>query len=134
LEVLVMTQMAANPGEPVQATVERPVDVGHPRRWWIMTVLGAVAFMAQLDVIDGRQHRFSRWDVIEQQWRIVDAVLDLPDAPATYPSGSWGPAAEGTLAPHRWQPVGTRAAGSTHQTGRHLTPVAPTSLGQDIAV
>jgi EmrB/QacA subfamily drug resistance transporter len=74
LEVLVMTQMAANPGEPVQATVERPVDVGHPRRWWIMTVLGAVAFMAQLDffivnvALDGIGRSFTGSNEAELSW------------------------------------------------------------------
>src|SRR6201986_2291037 len=29
---------------------ERHPDQGHPARWWIMAVLAAVAFMAQLDL------------------------------------------------------------------------------------
>ena len=32
----------AAPGAPI-------ADDGHPARWWIMAVLAAVAFMAQLD-------------------------------------------------------------------------------------
>ena len=39
---------AAHPAPPQPQAVE--ADTGHPRRWWILTVLAAVAFMAQLDL------------------------------------------------------------------------------------
>ena len=32
------------------AAPSAPAEEGHPSRWWIMTVLAAVAFMAQLDL------------------------------------------------------------------------------------
>ena len=41
------TASAATGGRPVSAESS---DTGHPARWWIMAVLAAVAFMAQLDL------------------------------------------------------------------------------------
>jgi len=61
------------------------------------------------DVIHGRDRRFVRWEAIEQQWRIVRDILDLPDQPARYSEGSWGPPHGSLLGPATWQPVGSRA-------------------------
>jgi MFS family permease len=51
-----------------------PADRGHPRRWWIMAVLGAVAFMAQLDffivnvALDGIGRSFPGSNEAELSW------------------------------------------------------------------
>jgi len=58
------------------------------------------------DVMTGDQTLFVRADEVEQAWRLVTDVLDLPDEPQPYPAGSWGPpAADALLARHghRWQ-------------------------------
>jgi glucose-6-phosphate 1-dehydrogenase len=34
---------------------------------------------------------FSRRDIVDEQWRIVGAVLDDSATPAAYAKGSWGP-------------------------------------------
>jgi glucose-6-phosphate 1-dehydrogenase len=64
------------------------------------------------DVMDGSQQRFPRWDAIQQQWRIVAHVLDLPGRPASYAPGSWGPTSYYGLGHHRWHPVSVRKQAS----------------------
>jgi glucose-6-phosphate 1-dehydrogenase len=44
------------------------------------------------DAISGRRHRFVSADAIEEQWRIVQPLLDIAEQPAPYERGSWGPA------------------------------------------
>jgi glucose-6-phosphate 1-dehydrogenase len=44
------------------------------------------------DAISGRRHRFVSADVIEEQWRIVQPLLDIAEQPALYERGTWGPA------------------------------------------
>jgi len=41
----------------------------------------------------GDQSHFSREDSVEETWRILDPLLDLPGRPSRYAPGSWGPAA-----------------------------------------
>ncbi|MGW3984193.1 glucose-6-phosphate dehydrogenase [Streptomyces mirabilis] len=43
------------------------------------------------DVIAGRRHRFVSAEAIDQQWRIVLPLIDIPDQPLPYERGSWGP-------------------------------------------
>jgi glucose-6-phosphate 1-dehydrogenase len=43
------------------------------------------------DAMDGRRHRFAREDTIDEEWRIVAPLLDLPDRPDPYYRGTWGP-------------------------------------------
>jgi glucose-6-phosphate 1-dehydrogenase len=43
------------------------------------------------DAMRGDAHLFAREDAIEQQWRIVDPVLDQKTAPHIYEPGTWGP-------------------------------------------
>ena len=40
----------------------------------------------------GDQSHFSREDSVEETWRILDPLLDLPGRPSPYAPGSWGPA------------------------------------------
>jgi glucose-6-phosphate 1-dehydrogenase len=59
------------------------------------------------DAMDGRRHRFAREDTIEQEWRIVEPVLDSTDRPAPYYRGTWGPAeSDAIVAP--WHDVHLR--------------------------
>ena len=78
---------------PGARTVTQPVDLrvdfesalGHRRE----------AYERLLDdAMDGRRHRFAREDTIDEEWRIVDPVLDLPDRPVPYYKGTWGPPSE----------------------------------------
>ena len=43
--------------------------------------------------IQGDQSHFTREDSVEETWRVLDPLLDLPDKPLPYAPGSWGPAA-----------------------------------------
>ena len=48
------------------------------------------------DAMDGRPERFVHEALIEEQWRIVEPVLDLPDQPTSYERGTWGPSVDDT--------------------------------------
>ncbi|MEP7330606.1 MAG: glucose-6-phosphate dehydrogenase [Terracoccus sp.] len=41
---------------------------------------------------------FTREDVVEETWRVLEPLLDLASAPETYAPGSWGPPAADALA------------------------------------
>ena len=43
------------------------------------------------DALAGNATLFTRDEAVEEAWRVVDPVLDLPDAVETYAPGSWGP-------------------------------------------
>ena len=43
--------------------------------------------------IQGDQSHFTREDSVEETWRVLDPLLDLPEMPLPYAPGSWGPAA-----------------------------------------
>jgi glucose-6-phosphate 1-dehydrogenase len=58
------------------------------------------------DAMRGDAHLFGREDAIEEQWRIVDRVLDMQTPPHLYDPGSWGPAEADRLmstGADRWQ-------------------------------
>jgi glucose-6-phosphate 1-dehydrogenase len=52
----------------------------------------------------GLSTRFTRQDGVEEQWRIMQPLLDAPPPVHPYPQGSWGPvAADQLVAGHaRW--------------------------------
>jgi glucose-6-phosphate 1-dehydrogenase len=51
--------------------------------------------------MEGRTARFTRQDGVEEQWRIVQPLLDAPPPAHPYAPGSWGPpAADALVAPH----------------------------------
>lgn len=49
------------------------------------------------DAMDGQRFRFAREDTIDEEWRIVGPLLDLPDRPDPYYRGTWGPKRVETL-------------------------------------
>jgi glucose-6-phosphate 1-dehydrogenase len=65
------------------------------------------------DAMRGDASLFGREDAIEEQWRIVDPVLDLPTEPSPYEPGTWGPKEADALVaavPGGWQrPVDPRS-------------------------
>ena len=50
------------------------------------------------DAIEGDHRRFGRADGVDEQWRIVQAVLDNPPGVELYRRGTWGPPSAETLA------------------------------------
>jgi glucose-6-phosphate 1-dehydrogenase len=44
------------------------------------------------EALNGDARGFAREDMVEEEWRIVDPLLDRADTPVVYPRGSWGPA------------------------------------------
>ena len=45
----------------------------------------------------GQSVRFTRQDTVEEQWRIMQPLIDAPPPVHPYVPGSWGPDAAGTL-------------------------------------
>ncbi len=60
-----------------------------------------------LDVIDGDQSLFIRFDEVEAAWRVIEPVLEhwrrSSEPPVTYPAGSWGPEENGALFETQYQ-------------------------------
>ncbi|MEV0389104.1 glucose-6-phosphate dehydrogenase [Nonomuraea sp. NPDC050643] len=59
------------------------------------------------DAISGDPRRFARFDLVEESWRIVQPVLDLPEQPLPYTKGSWGPEPAEDIAPGGWHEIST---------------------------
>ncbi|GAB3686703.1 glucose-6-phosphate dehydrogenase [Actinocorallia lasiicapitis] len=59
------------------------------------------------DAISGDPRRFVRFDLAEESWRIVEPVLDLPEAPLPYTPGTWGPKDGAELLPGGWHEIST---------------------------
>ena len=58
------------------------------------------------EALAGDAHAFAREDVVEEEWRIVDPLLDRTDEPIDYSRGSWGPAeADRLTAAGQWFPL-----------------------------
>ena len=49
------------------------------------------------DALRGDASLFTRDEAVEEAWRVVDPVLDLPEPVQRYDSGSWGPASARAL-------------------------------------
>ena len=61
------------------------------------------------DAMCGLRHRFAREDTINEEWRIVDPILDQGVRPIPYYKKTWGPAeAEALPGSKGWYPVTTR--------------------------
>ena len=52
------------------------------------------------DAIAGNPRRFARQDIVEEAWRIVQPVLDVPGVVHVYDRGSWGPPQANALLEH----------------------------------
>jgi glucose-6-phosphate 1-dehydrogenase len=84
---LTMSLQAKAPGvqtvtQPVDLNVDFADALGHRQE----------AYERLLDdAMDGRRHRFAREDTIEEEWRIVEPILDHTDRPSPYYKGTWGP-------------------------------------------
>jgi glucose-6-phosphate 1-dehydrogenase len=50
------------------------------------------------DAMNGDRRRFGRSDIVDEQWRVVQHVLDHPSPVRLYEAGTWGPAEAVTLA------------------------------------
>jgi glucose-6-phosphate 1-dehydrogenase len=72
-------------------TVDLDVDLGGPN---VPTPYEELLHAA----IEGDAALFTREDVVEETWRVLAPLLDLPTAPDPYAPGSWGPPAADRLA------------------------------------
>jgi glucose-6-phosphate 1-dehydrogenase len=72
-------------------TVDLDVDLGGPN---VPTPYEELLHAA----IVGDATLFTREDVVEETWRVLGPLLDLPSPPDPYQPGSWGPAAADRLA------------------------------------
>lgn len=81
--------------------VAATVDFAH------LTGSNSIAYTHVLaDAITGDPRRFTTMDMVDELWRIVGPVLDLPGTPHRYDVGSWGPAEADRLATDdRWLPL-----------------------------
>jgi glucose-6-phosphate 1-dehydrogenase len=88
--VIAVEARAKQPGErmigrPVELTVtEGPAQGQDGRMDAYERLLG--------DAMIGDATLFARQDVVEQSWRVVEPVIDLPTPPFEYAPGTWGPA------------------------------------------
>ncbi|WP_091126742.1 glucose-6-phosphate dehydrogenase [Nocardioides terrae] len=82
LSVQAKTPGSSTVSQSVELTVDFATALGHRQE----------AYERLLDdALEGRQHRFARTDTIEEEWRIVEPILDMPDRPSPYYEGTWGP-------------------------------------------
>jgi glucose-6-phosphate 1-dehydrogenase len=76
---------------PSTRTVNLDVDLGGPD---VPTPYEELLHAA----IVGDATLFTREDVVEETWRVLEPLLDLPSAPEPYAPGTWGPTAADGLA------------------------------------
>ena len=83
-------------------TVDLDVDLGGPN---VPTPYEELLHAA----IVGDATLFTREDVVEETWRVLAPLLDLPTAPEPYAKGTWGPADADRLTQNvgGWQPPWT---------------------------
>jgi Glucose-6-phosphate 1-dehydrogenase len=61
------------------------------------------------DALAGDPRHFAREDTVEEQWRIVEPILDLKTPPEPYEPGGWGPTTADRLTPEgQWIPTTIR--------------------------
>ncbi len=68
------------------------------------------------DAMEGDPDLFSRQDIVETSWRIVDPILDDATSIASYAQGSWGPKESDRLLEDGagWHEPARKAAGEEH--------------------
>jgi len=92
--------MSVQTKAPGARTIAQPVDL----KVDFATALGQrkEAYERLLDdAMDGHRHRFAREDTIQQEWRIVEPILDPETRPIPYYVGTWGPAETEAASWHR---------------------------------
>ncbi|RLP98202.1 glucose-6-phosphate dehydrogenase [Micromonospora sp. CV4] len=91
---ITMSIQAKSPGaevasRPVDLSVDFGAALGHRQE----------AYERLLDdAMDGQHLRFAREETIQQEWRIVEPILDLAAPVQPYDKGTWGPADADALA------------------------------------
>jgi glucose-6-phosphate 1-dehydrogenase len=100
-EGVTLSMQAKVPGREM-VTQEVPLDVDFDdalgqRREAYERLLG--------DAVLGMRHRFAREDTIDEEWRIVDALLDRDARPLPYYKGTWGPEGVDEIAGGHWHTV-----------------------------
>ena len=53
-----------------------------------------------LAAMNGETVRFTRQDTVEEEWRVMQPLLDAPPPVETYAPGSWGPDTTKLLGEH----------------------------------
>jgi glucose-6-phosphate 1-dehydrogenase len=91
---IVLQLHAKAPGEDV---VSRPVDLEVSNQELFGPSRAAYERLIE-DAMEGDTRRFGRNDSVDEQWRIVDGVLDDPQPVHLYYPGTWGPSAADALA------------------------------------
>ncbi len=82
---------AQSTGSDTLRTVDLDVDLGGPD---VPTPYEELLHAALI----GDQSRFTREDVVEETWRVLQPLLAIPSPPQTYAAGSWGPSGAAALA------------------------------------
>lgn len=96
-------ELLAKAPEQVDATREVSVSVDFPCR------VESAYERIFTDALAGDPRHFAREDTVEEQWRIVEPVLDLTTPPEPYEPGGWGPATADRLTSEgRWIPTTIR--------------------------
>ncbi|RSN06699.1 glucose-6-phosphate dehydrogenase [Nonomuraea sp. WAC 01424] len=94
--------LAKEPGR--QRTIPVPVSVDFTK---VLGPMEAAYERILTDAVTGDPRRFARFDLVEESWRIVGRLLDLPDRPLPYEKGTWGPEPAEKIAPGGWHEIST---------------------------
>ncbi|MGW2156349.1 glucose-6-phosphate dehydrogenase [Nonomuraea sp. NPDC001699] len=94
--------LAKEPGR--QRTIPVPVSVDFTK---VLGPMEAAYERILTDAVSGDPRRFARFDLVEESWRIVGRLLDLPDRPMPYEKGTWGPEPAEKIAPGGWHEIST---------------------------
>jgi glucose-6-phosphate 1-dehydrogenase len=81
-----------------RADTERPDTIGLGMEFAAQGGEGPTPYEVLLDAaMNGRTVRFTRQDAVEEQWRIMQPLLDAPPPVQPYAPGTWGPEAANQL-------------------------------------
>ncbi|MEV4374401.1 glucose-6-phosphate dehydrogenase [Nonomuraea sp. NPDC049637] len=94
--------LAKEPGR--QRTIPVPVSVDFTK---VLGPMEAAYERILTDAVSGDPRRFARFDLVEESWRIVGRLLDLPDQPLPYQRGTWGPEPAERIPPGGWHEIST---------------------------
>ncbi|MEV4305593.1 MULTISPECIES: glucose-6-phosphate dehydrogenase [unclassified Nonomuraea] len=94
--------LAKEPGR--QRTIPVPVSVDFTK---VLGPMEAAYERILTDAVSGDPRRFARFDLVEESWRIVGRLLDLPDQPLPYQKGTWGPEPAERIPPGGWHEIST---------------------------